>query len=157
MNDQTNRTVQILKMYVKDCSVESPNAPAIFQAATGETSFKLDLDITNTKLDDGNYEVVLTLHTNASLDGRTLFLIETKHAALIQANGFPDDEMETLLEIWVPTQVYPYAREVITSLSAHAGFPPVVLPVINFEQYHETRKQVAAAQQPNAPATPSVQ
>lgn len=140
MNDQTQRGVQIAKMYLKDCSVESPNSPTVFQAS-GESKFNIDLDVNHTQLDENSWEVVVTLRTTATMEERTMFLVEIKQAAVVQATGLQEDEYENFLGIWAPMQIYPYAREVVTTLTAQAGFPPLILPIINFEQYHQQRKQ----------------
>lgn len=156
MNDQTQRGVQIAKMYLKDCSVESPNSPAVFQISGAESKFNIDLDVGHTKLDDHSWEVVVTLRTTAVAEERTLFLVEVKQAAVVQATGLEEKEYEDFLGIWAPTQIYPYAREVVTTLTAHAGFPPLLLPIVNFEQYQLQRKQRAAGAQAAAPE-PTVQ
>ena len=153
MNDQTQRGVQIAKMYLKDASVESPNSPAVFQLQGVESKFNIDLDVNHTKLDDNSWEVVVTLRTTATADERTLFLVEVKQAAVVQASGLEESEHEDFLGIWAPMQIYPYAREVVTILTSQAGFPPLLLPIINFEQYHQSRKQRLAEAQAAAPET----
>jgi preprotein translocase subunit SecB len=60
MADETPRNIQFLKVYLKDCSVESPNSPAIF-SETGESQFKLDGDVTWRAVDGRRHDVVVTL------------------------------------------------------------------------------------------------
>lgn len=149
MADETPRNLQILKLYLKDCSVESPNSPQIFTEA-GETRFKLDVDTKHRNIEGDTYEVVLSISARASFEDRTLFVVEVHQAGLFNITGFNEQEMETLIGIWAPTQLYPFVREVVATLCGHAGFPQVTLPLINFEQFHEGRRQAhaeAAAQQ----------
>lgn len=145
MAEQTPRQMQIHKVYLKDCSVESPNAPAIF-SEPGEPQFKLDLGVGHTAVGDNRYEVVVTLSAKATAGDKTLFLIEIHQAGLFDMVGFDANEIEPVLSIWGATQLFPYAREAVSSLAGHAGFPPVMLPPVNFEQFYEQRKQANAEQ-----------
>jgi preprotein translocase subunit SecB len=140
MADENTRSLQILKIYLKDCSVESPNSPDIF-AENGETQFKLDLDVKTRKVGPETFETVLSISARAAFADKTLFLAEVHQAALLDVKGFPEEEHDALFGIWTPTQLYPFAREVVATLCSHAGFPQVVLPLVNFEQYHAMRKQ----------------
>lgn len=140
MAEAQNRELQILAVYLKDCSVESPNAPAVF-AEQGETQFNLNLDVKHTDVEGNRIEIVISISATAKRGDKTLLLIEAQQAGLFHVKGFEGDELTALLEIWGPAQVYPYAREVVASMASKAGFPQIVLPLVNFEQYHEQRKQ----------------
>jgi preprotein translocase subunit SecB len=143
MAEETNRQLQILKVYVKDCSLECPNSPAIFNSS-GNTQFKLNLDVTNDKVGDDQYEVVVTVTASATLDDKTLFLVEVHQAGVMQITGYGGTELEQILNIVAPTQLYPFAREVVGMLSAQAGFPQVLMPIVNFEQVWEQSKAAKA-------------
>lgn len=143
MAEENTRNLQIVKIYLKDCSVESPNSPAIF-TETGETQFKLDIDMKNRVIDGDTHEVVLSVSARAAFNDRTLFLVEVHQAGLFNVSGFAEQELEQILGIWAPTQLYPFVREVASTLCGQAGFPQVMLPIINFEQFHEARRQSAA-------------
>lgn len=153
MAEENTRNLQILKIYLKDCSVESPNSPAIF-AETGETQFKLDIDVKHRALEDGNYEALLSVSARASFNDRTLFLVEVHQAGMFNVTGFNEQEREQIFGIWAPSQLYPFVREVASTLCSQAGFPQVLLPIINFEQFHEARRQSAANAAAQAQAAP---
>ena len=63
-------------------------------------------------------------------------------AALLRHLLAPAD-LEPLLAIGCPTILYPYAREAISDLVTRAGFPPVVLQAVSFEQMYLQRQQGA--------------
>lgn len=137
--EQPNRELQFLKVYLKDCSIESPNAPAIF-TEQGESKFSLNLEITDNKVDEFVHEVVLSVAATATLGDKTLFMVEVKQAGLFHMKGFDDEYLEQLLGIWAPSQLYPYARAVVQSAATDAGFPQVLMPLVNFESLYEQRK-----------------
>ena len=63
----------IQRIYVKDISYESPNAPAIFRKEW-QPAIQLDLDTRSDKLDDTTFEVVLSLTVTARIEEEVAFL-----------------------------------------------------------------------------------
>lgn len=145
MSEQaTGPTFLIEKLYVKDLSVEVPNAPEIF-LMNDEQSVELQLRTDGKALGDGLFEVGLTVTATATIGEKTAFLVEVTQAGIFQLHNIPEEALESLLAIACPNLLYPYAREVVSSATTRAGFPPVVLQPVNFEQlYLERRAQQAA-------------
>jgi preprotein translocase subunit SecB len=133
----------IEKLYVKDLSLELPNAPQIF---TERDAPQIGIEISNTasKLDDGVYEVVLTITVTSKIGEKTAFLIEVSQAGIFQVRNVPEENLEIIFSITCPNILFPYAREVVSDASVRAGFPPVVLSPINFEALYAQQKQQQA-------------
>ena len=133
----------IEKLYVKDLSLELPNAPQIF---TERDAPQIGIEISNTasKLDDGIFEVVLTITVTSKIGEKTAFLIEVAQAGIFQVRNVPEENLEIIFSITCPNILFPYAREVASDLSVRAGFPPVVLSPINFEALYAQQKQQQA-------------
>ena len=144
MAEAPKQSANLLRTYLRDASLESPNTPGIF-TQTGESQFKLELNVTHRKGDNDHYEVTLTLSAKASMGDQTMFLIEVQQAGLLHITGVEGDDLEHLLGAWTPAQLYPYAREAISSLSMHAGFTQVILPLVNFEQFYQQNRAKKAA------------
>ena len=130
----------IEKLYVKDLSLELPNAPQIF---TDRDAPQIGIEISNaaSKIDDGIYEVVLTITVKSKIGEKTAFLIEVAQAGIFQVRNVPEENLEIIFSITCPNILFPYAREVVSDLSVRAGFPPVVLSPINFEALYAQQKQ----------------
>jgi preprotein translocase subunit SecB len=60
-----------------------------------------------------------------------------------------------LLGIFCPSYLLPYARQTISDLLIKGGFPPFLLPPVNFEALYNQALQQQIQQQSAAPA-PSV-
>jgi preprotein translocase subunit SecB len=135
---------QIEKLYVKDLSLEVPNAPQVFMQAE---SPQLEIQLRNeaTQVSEGLYDVAVTVTVTASSGEKTIFLAEVVQCGIFQVRGFPAEEFERVLEIACPTVLYPYAREAISDLVMRGGFPSVVLQPMSFEQMYLQRRQQAAA------------
>jgi len=133
-------TFQIEKIYVKDLSLELPNAPQAFMQPEQP---QLEVQIANeaTKVADSVFEVTVGVTVTARVGERTLFLVEAVQAGLFQIANVPEAEMGPLLGIGCPTILYPYARETVSDMVTRAGFPPVLLAPVSFEAIYAQRMQ----------------
>ena len=136
---------QIVKLYVKDLSLEVPNAPQVFMQAEGP---QLEIQVSNqgSQFSDGFFEVVVSVTVTARAGEKTIFLVEAAQAGIFTVRGIPQADLEPLLAIGCPTILYPYAREVISDLVTRAGFPAVVLQPVSFEQMYMERSRQAAGE-----------
>ncbi|CAG9931982.1 protein-export chaperone SecB [Candidatus Nitrotoga arctica] len=147
-SEQQQPLFNIEKLYVKDLSLESPNAPSIFLERENP---KIDLQL-NTQshfMEEGLYEVTVTVTVTAKLPekDKVMFLIEAKQAGIFQVRNLPPEELESVLAIICPNILYPYLREVVSNMAIHAGFTPVLLNPINFEALYQQQKQQQAQAQ----------
>ncbi|CAE6731156.1 protein-export chaperone SecB [Candidatus Nitrotoga fabula] len=130
------------KLYVKDLSLESPNAPAIFLERE-VPHIDLQLQTQHSPVEDGIFEVTLTATVTAKLQekNKVMFLIEATQAGIFQVRNIKSEELEPILETVCPNILYPYLREVVSSMSVKAGFTPILLNPINFEAVYQQKKQ----------------
>ncbi|MDR2030944.1 MAG: protein-export chaperone SecB [Azoarcus sp.] len=145
----------IEKIYVKDLSLEVPNAPQVFLSReTPQVNVQLRSEAT--PIEASIYEVKLTLTVAATLsENRNLFLIELTQAGVFRIQNVPDNELELVLGIGCPNILFPYARETISDAVTRAGFQPVLLAPVNFESvYHQSRQQAQAG---NGQGSPVIQ
>jgi preprotein translocase subunit SecB len=138
----------IEKIFVRDLSLEVPNAPQVFLE---RDTPKVDIQIGTraSPLDDSHYEAVLTVTTTATLGDKTVFLVEVQQAGIFQIRNLPRESIEPVLGVTCPNILFPYAREAVSDAVVRAGFPPFLLAPVNFEALYQQRMQQA---QP-APAT----
>ncbi len=154
MTDQQQPEQQfaIQKIYVRDVSFESPNAPAVF---TGEWKPEVNLDL-NTQADPleaGVFHVDLALTVNVRNADKTAFLVEVHQCGIFNLAGFDDQQMGHMLGAYCPNILFPYAREAISDLVTKGGFPPLLLAPVNFDALYAQHlaQQQAGGEQP-APA-----
>lgn len=142
---QDQPVFSIEKLYVKDLSLEIPNAPQIFLERDAP-QVDVQIQTQGKSVQEGIYDVVLSITVTAKLGERTVFLVEVAQAGIFQIRNVPEADLEGVLGIACPNILFPYAREVVSDAVTRAGFPPVVLNPINFEAlYHQRQQQEAAA------------
>ena len=146
LQDTTQPIFSIEKIYVKDMSLEVPSAPKIF--LSNETP-QVDVNIhTGASVVEAGalYEVVLTATITAKLPERTVFLVEVAQAGLFHIRNLPPQDLDAVLGILCPTTLLPYAREAVSGAIARAGFPPVILHHMDFNQVYAQALQERAVQ-----------
>jgi preprotein translocase subunit SecB len=146
MTEQETPTFAIEKLYVKDLSLEVPNAPAIY-LERGTPEINLQLQTGATKIGDDIFEVTLTATVTAKIGEKNLFLVEAGQSGLFRVRNVPEENIEPLLAIACPNILFPYVREVVSDSVGRAGFAPVVLQPVNFEAMYMARVQQQQQQQ----------
>lgn len=140
MTEQEAPSFAIEKLYVKDLSLEVPNAPAIYlERETPEIGLQLQTGAL--KVGDDIFEVTLTATVTAKIGEKTVFLVEVGQSGLFRIRNVPEENIEPLLAIACPNILFPYAREVVSESVTRAGFAPVVLQPVNFEAMYAARAQ----------------
>ncbi len=139
MNDQLQPIFAIEKIYVKDLSLEIPNAPNIFlERDTPEINMQLGGK--NQTIDEGLYEVLLTVTVTAKIKDKIMFLVEVQHAGIFRIRNLPEEDIGPVLGIGCPNILFPYLRETVSDIVTRAGFPPVILNPVNFEAVYQQKK-----------------
>ena len=137
------------KFYVKDLSVEVPNAPAIFMERESP-QMDVNLSTASQSIGENLYQTSITVTVTAKTSDKTMFLVECSQVGIFRIQNVPADQLPMVLGIGCPNIVFPYLRETISDVVIRAGFPPVLLNPVNFEAIYQ---QQLAQQSPVAPAS----
>ena len=122
----------IARLYVKDLSFEAPQGPEGLSGAS-QARVDQDLGVGVRRVEGDNYEVVLKLTVTMRDGDRTLYLVELEQAGQFLVRGLEEQALGQVLNIHCPTVLFPYARETVDSVLTRGGFPPLLLPPVNFE------------------------
>jgi preprotein translocase subunit SecB len=148
------RQVLLQRIYLKDASVEVPQAPQIF---TRPWAPQIDVQVgtATSPVSEGFFQVMLTLTVTAKQGEENGFLVEVHQAGIFQITGFPAEELQAVLAGYCPGIVFPFAREAVAELVQRAGFPPVLLQPINFEAMYAEHVARSRAQATAPAAVPA--
>jgi preprotein translocase subunit SecB len=141
MTDQAQPSFSIQRIYLKDLSLELPNAPAILMEQ-GQPQVDVQLNLHAEPVTDGIYEVAVTATVTAKVNDKVLFLVE---AGLFEIRNVPQEQMQPIIAIACPQIVYPYLRATVADVLNRTGFPAVHLTEVNFQAMYEAQLQQAAA------------
>ena len=136
MSENNEVQVALQRIYVKDISFESPNAPEIFQQQW-QPKVNLDLQHNSKKLADDIYEVSLEITAKVENGDKTAFITEVEQAGIFMIKGISGDNLNRVMGTFCLNILFPYVRETIDGLCIKGSFPPLVLAPINFDQLFE--------------------
>ena len=127
------RLVSLQTMYIKDESFEAPNSPGVFLEEEVLPETKINLANTHDKIGDDSYDVCLKVRVESTYNDKTIFVAEVEQAGVFVIRGYTEDEVKGLIAVFCPNTLFPYIRELVSSLVTKAGFPALLLQPINFE------------------------
>ncbi len=138
--------VVLQKIFLRDCSVEVPDAPMIF---TREWKPQMDVQL-NTDVQDvaeKTHQVTLSVTVTAKLGEAVAYLIELQQAGVFVIQGFDKEaDRRAVLGAYCPNVLFPYVREAVSDLIQKAGFPQFLLQPVNFDAlFQEYLKQQSGA------------
>ncbi len=145
----------IITQYVKDLSVENPNAPACFQW-NDQPQIDLQFNIGAQQANEEVHEVELKVNVTAKGEKGNFYLIELSYCALAGLRNLPDEHAHAFLYAEAPRILFPFARRVIADATRDAGFPPLLMDPVDFGALYQQQLQARAQQQgENAPEAPA--
>jgi len=139
----------IQRVYIKDLSFEAPQTPEIFQQEW-QPELDMQLNTDTSQLADGVFEVTLKVTVTATSNAKTAFLVEVAQAGIFELHAFPKEQIHAVLGTVCPSILFPYARELITSLVSRGTFPPLYLAPVNFDALYA--EHLAKQQDNNSPS-----
>jgi preprotein translocase subunit SecB len=135
------------RLYTKDVSFESPNAPQVFQGEW-KPQVNMDLNTENQQLSENQWEVVLTITVTAKVEDKAAFIVEIQQAGVFLIDGLSPPQVAQTLGAFCPNILFPYARESIDTLVVKGSFPALMLQPVNFDAIYADavkRRQAEAA------------
>lgn len=148
--EDTAPAVGMLNQYVKDLSVENPNAPHSY-GWEGAPQIDVQVNIEVNPVNEEVHEVSLKLGVKAAADQGVHFNVELEYATLFGLRNIDEGQAHQFLFGEAPRLMFPFARRVVADAIRDAGYPPLVLDPIDFNALYIqqlTQAQAMAEQQP---------
>ncbi|NYT58006.1 protein-export chaperone SecB [Alcaligenaceae bacterium] len=134
------------RTYVKDLSLEMPNAPQIFLEQEAP-SVEISLNVGGQRLADTVFEATVTATVTTRIQDKVLYLVEATQAGIFEAANIPAEQLDPLLGIVCPTMLYPYLRANIADAINRTSLPALHLAEVNFQSMYEQRIAELSQQQ----------
>ncbi len=134
----------IISQYVKDLSVENPNAPDSFQWQD-PPQIDVQFNIGARNLSEEVAEVELKVEVRSKGQAGTAFIVDLSYCALIGMRNLDDGQKHAFTYAEAPRILFPFARQVIADAVRAAGFPQLLLEPVDFNGIY--LQQLAAQQE----------
>lgn len=151
--EDTQPVAGIVSQYIKDMSVENPNAPESYQW-TDQPQIDLQFNIGAVPVSDEVHEVELKINVTAKAEKGHVYLIELSYCGLVGMRNLPDEQMHAFMYAEAPRILFPFARRIIADATRDAGFQPLMLDPIDFNGLYIQQLQRKAEEQAAGEAPP---
>ena len=143
----------LVGQYIQDLSFENPGAPGSIMSGSGNPGFNVSINVGVKKQSEDVYAVEITLNAKAERDAKILFNVELVYGGVFRLRNIPEAQLAPLLMVEAPRLIFPFARQVLASVTQQGGFPPLMMEPVDFNAlYLQNLKQLQAQQQAGAPA-----
>ena len=135
---------KILSKFIKDISFEIPDANAFLMLEKEISNYSLNVDISSKKFKNDIIEVNTILRLSPNLEVKNKILTEINLAALvsIDENIKDKNQLEKIILVKVPTDVYPQLYKTFVYLFSQAGVKNIsIAKEVNFEKMYQERKK----------------
>jgi preprotein translocase subunit SecB len=134
---------KIIGKYIKDLKFNIPNPKTFFLLSKNISNYKINIDIKSTQVKQNIIEVLTSLSLTPTKED--FEKIETKiiFATIVElkSENTKKEEMEKIILISVPTDIYSELRKIFVFLFENSGFKDVKInKTVDFEKLYKMRK-----------------
>lgn len=144
------KQVILQKIFLKDASLEVPQAPAVFTRAW-QPQVDVQIGTAVQGLAPEQHLVTLTVTVTAKLENDVAFLAEVQQSGVFLVKGLTDEkDRQAVLGAYCPNILFPFARESVADLVQRGGFPQFLLQPVNFDALYQEHlaRQAAVGEAP---------
>ena len=133
---------KIVSRFIKDISFEIPTVETFFMLEKEISKYSLNFDIKGNKFKKNVIEVNTVLRLTPNQDIKHKILVEINLTAMvtIENNLMDKKELEKIILVKVPTEVYPTLYKIFVYLFSQAGIKNInITKEVNFEDLHKKK------------------
>tara|TARA_B100001996_G_scaffold353762_1_gene315340 strand:+ start:410 stop:826 length:417 start_codon:yes stop_codon:yes gene_type:complete len=134
---------KILSKFIKDISFEIPSAEAFVLLEKEISKYNLNFDIKSKPFKNNIIEVNTILRMIPNNDVKHKMLTEINYTSLVSIEDIKDkNEIEKIILIKIPTEVYPHIFETFSYLLSQAGIKNLSIDKkVDFEKLYNERNK----------------
>jgi len=135
---------KIISKFIKDISFEIPNAQTFVMLEKEILNYNLKFDIKSNPFKENIIEVNTILRLSPNQDVKHKMLTEINLTALVSIEPKIEDkqELEKIILVKIPTEIYPSLYETFIYLFKQAGIKDIqIKKEINFEEMYKEQKK----------------
>ena len=134
---------KIIGKYIKELKFNIPNPKTFFLLTKNIENYKINVDINSTQVKQNIIEVLTSLKLSSvkndfeKIDTKIIFsvIVELNNSKLAK------EEIEKIVLIDVPSEVYPELRRIFVFLFENSGFKNIkISKTVDFKKLYQTRK-----------------
>ena len=134
---------KIIGKYIKDLNFSIPNPKTFFLLSQNISNYKINIDIKSNQIKQNIIEVLATLKLTPTKDDFEKIKSKNVFATIVELadDKIQKNEIEKIVLIKVPSQIYPELRSIFVKLFENSGFKDVkISESVDFEKLYNMRR-----------------
>ena len=136
-------TYKIIGKYIKDLKFNIPNPKTFFLLSKNISNYKINIDIQSTQVKQNIIEVLTSLSLSPKDDDFEKIQTKIIYSTIVELDNknTQKEEIEKIILIKVPDEIYSELRRVFIFLFENSGFKDVKInEKVDFEKLYKLRK-----------------
>ena len=136
-------TYKIIGKYIKDIKFNIPNPKTFFLLSKDIANYKINIDIKSAQVKQNIIEVLTSLSLTPTKDDFENIDTKIIYSSIVELsdNDTKKEEMEKIILINVPNEIYSDLRKIFVFLFENSGFKNVkISETVDFEKLYKTKK-----------------
>ena len=134
---------KIIGKYIKDINFSIPNTKAFYLLSKNIANYKINIDIKSNRIKQNIIEVLTSLNLTPNKNDTDAINTKIVFATVVelQDEKIDKDQLEKIVLIEVPSQIYNELRKIFVGLFENSGFKDVnISENIDFQKLYNMRK-----------------
>lgn len=134
---------KIIGKYIKDLNFNIPNPKTFFLLTKNITNYKINIDIKSSQVKQNIIEVLTSLSLTPTKDDFERINTKIIYSTIVELSNdkFQKEEIEKIILISVPSEIYSELRNIFVFLFENSGFKDVKInKTVDFEKLYKMKK-----------------
>lgn len=134
---------KIIGKYIKDLNFCIPNSKTFFLLSKDISNYKINIDIKSNQIKQNIIEVLTSINLKPTKDDFEKINTKIVYATIVELtdSNVNKDEIEKIVLIKIPSQIYSQLRTIFISLFENSGFKDIKISEnIDFKKLYESKK-----------------
>ena len=134
---------KIIGKYIKDLNFNIPNPKTFFLLSKNISNYRINIDIKSAQVKQNIIEVLTSLSLTPIRDDFENINTKIIYSTIVELENekIQKDEMEKIILINVPSEIYSELRQIFVFLFENSGFKDVKInETVDFEKLYKIRK-----------------
>ena len=134
---------KIIGKYIKDLNFNIPNPKTFFLLSKNISNYKINIDIKSSQIKQNIIEVLTSLSLTPIKDDFEKIKTKIIYSTIVELENekIQKDEIEKIILINVPSEIYSELRQIFVFLFENSGFKDVKInETVDFEKLYKMKK-----------------
>ena len=134
---------KIIGKYIKKLNFNIPNTKTFFQLTKDIANYKINIDIKSNQIKQNLIEVITSINLTPSREDFDKIDTQIDFSAIVEIanNNIKKDEIEKIVLVSIPSEIYSDLRKIFIGLFENCGFRDIKISEnVDFQKLYDMRK-----------------